>query len=140
VARVAAAAPANKAAAREADLPAAVPPEVAHPMFPIEPVEQTPSPADERVHLRVAGPDHADVFLDGRLVGHAPLDVALDAQAGERQLLVQKAGYAPWTRKIAGDVTVALTPRLTRAARRPSGSGTSGGARRGDDVYDPFAK
>jgi hypothetical protein len=97
--------------------------------FAPEPVDRSP----ERVRLRVAGPDHADVFIDGKLMGKAPLDVALDPVDGERQLLVQKPGYAPWTRKIAGDVTMALTPKL---ARKRGG----GGGRRGDDVYDPFAR
>ncbi len=94
----------------------------------------------EPVHLTLAGPDGAEVFVDGLLVGQVPLDVALAPIPRERHVLVKQPGFAPWTRKVAGDTTIALTAHLSRrhgnGGLAPAGNDSPDEAR----IYDPFSR
>jgi serine/threonine protein kinase len=105
----------------------------------------TPTPAAagtggvraEQVHLSLTGPDGAEVFVDGLLVGQVPLNVALAPIARERHVLVRQPGFAPWTRKVAGDTTIALTAHLSRRHGASAPGGDSADEAR---IYDPFAR
>jgi hypothetical protein len=91
--------------------------------------------------LSLAGPDGAEVFVDGLLVGQVPLDVTLAPIPRERHVLVKQPGFAPWTRKVPGDTTIALTAHLSRkhgsnGGLVPIGNDSPDEAR----IYDPFGR
>ncbi len=59
-------------------------------------------------------PTGADVELDGKFVGNTPTTLRL--KPGEYTITVRKAGFAPWTRKLAAipDNELKITAELTK--------------------------
>jgi hypothetical protein len=62
----------------------------------------------------------AEALIDGQLVGILPLDLELPHAAQPRTLTIQRAGYAPWSRVVAGDTDVTLTVHLARRRSAPA--------------------
>lgn len=62
-------------------------------------------------------PTGADVELDGKFVGNTPTTLRL--KPGDYTVTVRKAGFAPWTRKLAAipDNELRITAELVRADR-----------------------
>ena len=64
------------------------------------------SPASSAPKLSLAStPDGADIEIDGSFVGNTPS--AVEVAPGEHQVVIKKAGYKPWERKLkatGGDI------------------------------------
>jgi serine/threonine protein kinase len=115
----------------------------------------SPPRAVAGVRLRILGPADAELWLDGRRVGNLPVDLKVPPVAGERTVVVERAGYAAWSRKVAGNAPVSLTARPSRkraaahsahptpsvsvpppTRAKPSGRVAPGA----DPIYDPFPR
>jgi serine/threonine protein kinase len=101
-----------------------------------------PTPVEpSRQKLKLEGPAGADVLVDDVLVGQAPIELHLPRRPASRHLVVQLAGHPPWTRDVAGDVDMVLTPTLlpppvtTRPDKKPRPA-----SNKAPVVRDPFAK
>jgi hypothetical protein len=88
--------------------PPPAPPRPAHP----EPPPLPPPPAPTKVRVRVVThPADATVLLDGKKLGHTPLDETLAADPGKHQMKLRHRGYATQAVDITldADVTQELT-------------------------------
>jgi serine/threonine protein kinase len=85
------------------DVPAVAPPIVAPKAAPATPAT---------VHLRVRGNAGAHVFVDGVARGQIPLDLQLPRTSRPRVVTIRRAGFAPLTRRVAGDEDALVDGRL----------------------------
>ncbi len=91
---------------------ARVPPPSPAPPRPVHQDPPAPAPAPTQVRVRVVThPADATVLLDGKKLGHTPLDETLAADPGKHQMKLRHRGYATQSIDIAldADVTQELT-------------------------------
>lgn len=90
------------------------------PPAPAQPAHQDPPqppPATTKVRIRiVTHPADATVLLDGKKLGHTPLDETLAADPGKHQMKLRHRGYATQVLDIALDADV--TQELTLAPQK----------------------
>jgi serine/threonine-protein kinase len=74
----------------------------------VAPAPVAPAP----VQLRVEGTPGAQVVVDGKTVGRAPLELSLPSAQKRRRIAVVLEGHQSWTRDVAGDVDILLVAAL----------------------------
>jgi hypothetical protein len=106
-------------AARAPQVPAAPP---KPPLAPPPPAPLPPSsPVPAKVRVRITThPSDATVLLDGKKLGHTPLDEAIDAEPGKHVIKLRHRGYV--TQLVDIGLAADVTQDLTLAPASPSGS------------------